>query len=195
MLGESASETERAMPQISVRDVKLPKIELLQGLRDMTAEDVARAMPEVRLPKIELPSRADLRNIEIPRVQVELPSKLELPKVEIRRKRSGPPWLLLGLLAGLAAAAWVFLSSPATGPRIRRWMGGARQRAERWGEEMSRGYEGQRGHDADETRAFPAAERVDVQPDPYADELGEGITGVTDKARPLTEGIGSEQPV
>jgi len=177
------------MPDISLREVKLPKIELPEGLREMTAEDVAKAMSEVRLPKIDLPTTADLRNVEIPKVHIELPRKLELPKVEIRRKRSGPPWLLLGVLAGLATTAWILMSAPATGPRIRRWLDDLRLRAARWGESKSEGHE----EAEQDIRAFPAAERAEVQPDEYADELPKGKTGRTARPRPLTEGIGTEQ--
>jgi hypothetical protein len=197
------------MPEIAVPEIRLPKVELRkpdrptvdvskaarpnihwpEGLRRMTAEDVGRAMPDVRLPKVDL-SNVELPKVELPEVEVELPKKLELPKVEIRRKRSGPPWLLLAVIAAVVAASWMVVTSPATGPRVRRWLGGARQRAEHWADEMAGRRE--QGESSLETRAFPAAEAADVQPNAYADDLPTGQTGLSDRPRPLQEGIGGE---
>lgn len=174
------------MPEISMPEVKLPKLHLPEGLRDMTADDIAKAMPDVKLPKVEIPSKVDLRNVALPRVQVELPKKLELPKVEIRQKRTGPPWVLLGVLALITAGALMLFASPATGPRLRTWIDNLRLRMAHWRDEFN-----SRDIDPEDTRAFPAAERADVQPNPYADELPSKSTGMTGRTRPLTEGIGS----
>jgi hypothetical protein len=181
------SALEAAMPEISMPEVKLPKIQLPEGLRDMTADDIAKAMPDVKLPKVEIPSKVDLRNVELPRVQVELPKKLELPKVEIRQKRSGPPWILVGVLALITAGALMLFASPTTGPRLRTWIDNLRLRMAHWRDEFERSRE----VDPDDARAFPEAERADVQPNPYADDLPSKSTGMTDRTRPLTEGIGS----
>jgi hypothetical protein len=197
------------MPEIAVPEIRLPKVELRkpelptadsskaglhnihlpEGLRRMSTEDVSRAMPEVRLPKVDL-SNVELPKVDMPQVEVELPKKLELPKIEVRRKRSGPPWLLLAVVAAVAAAAWMLITSATTGPRVRRWVDGARQRAEHWADEMA----GRRepGGPGPETRAFPTAEAADVQPNPYADDLPTEQTGLSDRPRPLQEGIGGE---
>jgi hypothetical protein len=182
------------MPEVKLPKIEMPKVEaprlgIPEGLRHMTTDDVARAMPEMRMPKVDLPRRIDLSKVELPKLDVQLPDKLELPAVEIRRRRSGRPWLLLAVLAAVAATAWMVMSSPAMSARVRDWLGGARRRADEWGAQMAG-----RSNGPHHPRAFPEAERAEVQPNPYADELPTEDTGMTDTARPLTQGIGTGSP-
>lgn len=177
------------VPRVDLPAVELPKVDWAEGLRNMTADDVARAMPEVRLPHVDIP-----RKVELPRVGLELPRKLELPRIEVRRKRSGPPWLLLAVLAAIAAGAWMLVTSPATGPRIRRWLDDVRYHAERLGQGMA----GVRGEVERDVRDLPVSQRSDVEPIHYADGLPTEKTVPTeetvpaDQGRLLTEGIGGE---
>lgn len=180
-------------------EVKIPKVALPAALREMTVDDVIKAIPDVR---IELPRTVDLSKLELPKVErpkVDL-SKVDLPKVEmpdlalptidlskapwpLRRKRSGPPWaVIVAVLAGLAAGAWVLLSSPATGPRIRTWMYRMRTRLD--GSSVP-----------EDVRPFPAAERADERSSPYADEpersLDQAATRMTGTS-PLAGGIAAD---
>jgi hypothetical protein len=120
------------MTSVDVTEKKPPRIELPDGLRSMTdgvakaGSDIRRAMPDVR-DAIE-----GLRPHELPKVEIDLPDKFELPRVEIRRRRSGPPWLAIGLVIGLVGATWFLMSSSTTGPRLRGILDEARQRFDRW---------------------------------------------------------------
>jgi hypothetical protein len=113
------------MREITMPDVKLPDIKLPEGLRDMNRADIVKAAQEVRdsLPKrVELPdidlSRVDLSKIDFSKVQ--LPSQISdrLPG----RKRANPllPLAVILALGAALAAAWWLITSPITGPRIRR---------------------------------------------------------------------------
>jgi hypothetical protein len=130
-----------AMSRVDVSDRKPPKIELPEGLRSMTDDvakagsDIRRAMPDIR-GAIE-----GLRPHDLPKVEIDFPDRLELPRVEIRRHRSGPPWLAIGVVAGLLAATWVLMTSSTTGPRIRSWVDDLRLRFDRWRSGLQQGAE------------------------------------------------------
>lgn len=127
------------MTSVAVSDKKLRRIELPEGLRSMTDDvakagsdiakagsDIRRAMPDIR------GALEGFRLHDLPKVEIDLPDKFELPRVEIRRRRSGPPWLAIGLVAGLVAATWMLMTSTTTGPRIRSLVDDLRLRFDRW---------------------------------------------------------------
>jgi hypothetical protein len=106
------------MPDFKFPDVRLPEFKLPEGLRDMTREDIQKAMSEVRMPDVKLPKRSDIaRNVE-----------KALPM------RSGPspiPFALLAMIGGLIVG-WILATSPMTGPRISAAMGGVRHKIDEW---------------------------------------------------------------
>jgi hypothetical protein len=111
------------MPEISLPEVKLPTVKLPDGLRDMNRDDIVNAAKDVRMPKkLEMPD-IDLTKIDLSKIDL---SKVELPKqVTDRlpgRKRTNPILPIAGFLAigAMFATAWWLITSPVTGPRIRR---------------------------------------------------------------------------
>ena len=103
------------MREITMPEVKLPDIKLPDALRDMNRDDIVRAAHDVR---DSFPKRIDMPDIDLSKV--ELPKQIadRLPN----RKRTNPLLPIAGLLAvGAAiAAAWWLITSPITGPRVRR---------------------------------------------------------------------------
>jgi hypothetical protein len=90
------------MPEIQLPEVKLP-----EGLRDMTKDDIVQAVKEVKMPKV------DLSDLHLPdEINDRLPG----------RRRTNPliPLVALTAVGALIAAAWWLITSPVTGPRIRR---------------------------------------------------------------------------
>jgi hypothetical protein len=169
---QSGLDTRPKTAEVNVPEVKIPRMAVPAALREMTVEDVMKAIPDVR---IELPKSVDLSKIELPKL--EMPA-VELPKVDLskapgplrRRRRTGLPWTVLAVFAGLLAGAWLLISSPTTGPRIRTWI--QRVRARMDGTSVP-----------DDVRPFPVADRAPEQPSPYEDEpeetLGQPTTGMT----------------
>ncbi len=105
------------MPDITLPEVRLPEIKL-PDLRDMTMDDIQKAMPEVRLPKLELPKRSEIAR--------------EIDKAIPRRAGPSPvPFAILAMLGGLIVG-WILATSPATGPRISAALDGIRGRVDRW---------------------------------------------------------------
>ena len=114
------------MREITMPEVKLPDIKILEGLRDMNRDDIVKAARDVRLPsKIELPdidlSKVDLSKVELPKALAD-----RLP----RRRRLNPLLPIAGIAAigALIAAAWWLFTSPLTGPRARSVVSDLKQR-------------------------------------------------------------------
>ena len=108
------------MPEIKFPDVKLPEFKLPEGLRDMSREDIQKAMQDALpdMKDVKLPKRSDIAKS----VEKALPM------------RSGPspvPFAILAMLGGLIVG-WLLATSPMTGPRITAAMGGVRQKIDDW---------------------------------------------------------------
>jgi hypothetical protein len=116
------------MPDISLPEVKLPKFELPHGLRDMTREDIQRAIPEIKLP--DLQKQAEKVAESAGRFAGDVGRNLDnaLPR------RSGPspvPFAVLGMIGGLVVG-WILATSPTTQPRIAAFMDWIRARIGDW---------------------------------------------------------------
>jgi hypothetical protein len=137
------------LPKVDLPKVELPKVNLGEAFREVSTEDIARAIPEVKLSninvpetldlskvdlsKVELPKKIDLSKVEIPKVEVELPRELDLSAIQIRRRGNG--WsraFVVAALVGLAAGVWMLMSSSTMGPRIRQAVADGRRRVEGW---------------------------------------------------------------
>jgi hypothetical protein len=172
------------MPEISLPDVKLPRLQWPDGLRALTADDIAKALPEVKLPEIKRPD-IRLPKVALADVDVGTRGKLEVPRIEVRRKRSGPPWKVLALVVGLVAAAWMLFASATTGPRIRSWIHGLRQRIDDLG---GTGPRDDRDTEPVDVRAL-AAQPADLETDAGARDRPAARTG---RPRAMTEEIAAE---
>jgi hypothetical protein len=182
------------MPELHLRDIRLPELKL----PEMSRDDIAKALGEARKELVEV--RKDLnefrRELEVPRMdlsQVDL-SKIEMPKVDVakelrdagkdlrdarkqlaRNARNAAqdaglvkrPSRLPFVIAGavtLGLVGWALANSPSIKSRIRL---AAQQMQERMAERRA-------AWDADTTEplAYDAAVPVPVQPSAYADSTG-----------------------
>jgi hypothetical protein len=135
------------MPTIS-----LPKFELPQAFRDMTADDVAKAMPEVHLPKVDVEAFGKRAGKVIDDVAknagkavddvaknagkaVDDVARSVTTNVEqALPRRSGPspvPFAILAMVGGLVVG-WMLATSPTTAPRINSFMDWLRGRIDDW---------------------------------------------------------------
>jgi hypothetical protein len=137
------------MPELTIPRIRVNGEDVTKGLREISREDIAKAMPDVDLskvdlskvdlskvemPKFDLPKKIELPEIKLSSTEVELPRKIELPKLEIRARRSGPPAaLVIMAVVCLSVAAWMVTMSPMA-PRIRRSIDDLRLRVDRWRE-------------------------------------------------------------
>jgi hypothetical protein len=186
-LTTTVPEEAATMPDISLPEVHLPDFKLPEGLRDMSREDIQRAMPDVHLPKIELPKRSAISK-ELARAGKEL-SKTgrDLDKALPRRSVPSPlPFVFFGMLAGLFIG-WFLASSTVTGPRIGGLVEDARGRVDRWRKSGSSD-----GDDDASAAAFPDALRAPVDGEPFAGDNTERQTGVGVGPGSLPEGIGAQ---
>lgn len=93
------------MPQITLPDVKMPDVN----------------MPDMKMPDVKMPDA--LRDLEMPKFDM---SKVELPKQITdrmpNRNRRNPirPIAAVVAVGGIVVAAWWLITSPFTGPRIRK---------------------------------------------------------------------------
>jgi hypothetical protein len=116
------------MPEINLPEVKLPKFELPEGLRDMTREDIQKAMPEIRLPNLQKQAERVAENAGRFAGDVGRNIDNALPR------RPGPspvPFAVLGMIGGLVVG-WILATSPATQPRIAGFMDWIRARIGDW---------------------------------------------------------------
>ncbi len=135
------------MPEITLPDVRLRDLKLPDGLRDMNRRDIQAAindriprrveLPEVDLSKIELPKAVDdrlkqiekridsidLSKVELPKAlaNVELPKAIEdrIPGRKRRRRNPVLPIAALVAVASAMAAAWWLITSPSATTRVR----------------------------------------------------------------------------
>jgi hypothetical protein len=135
------------MPTIS-----LPRFQLPEGLRDMTAEDIGKAMPEVHLPKVDVDAigkRAGKVVDEVAKnagkavddvaksagkVVDDVAKSVSSNVEQALPRRPGPspvPFAVLGMLGGLIVG-WLLATSPTTAPRINAFMDWLRTRIDDW---------------------------------------------------------------
>ncbi len=135
------------MPTIS-----LPKFELPEVFRDMTTDDIAKAMPDVHVPKVDVDAigkragkvfddvakNAGKAVDDVARnagKMVDDVAKSVSSNVEqALPRRNGPspvPFAILGMLGGLIVG-WMLATSPTTAPRITSFMDRLRARFEEW---------------------------------------------------------------
>jgi hypothetical protein len=116
-----------------MREITMPDIRLPEGLREMSRDDIVQAARDVGLaardiglPNVSLPSKIEVPDIDVSKV--ELPKSLadRLP----RRRRMNPILPIAGVLAvgAMIAAAWWLFTSSLTGPRVRSAIGEIKQR-------------------------------------------------------------------
>ena len=198
------------MPDISLPEVRL-KDKLPEGLRDVTVEDIQKAIPEVHLPKFELP-RMDLgresqkaareaakaaKGVEKATRNAQKAAAKEAAKAakaveQALPRRSGPNPVPIGILAmiGGLVVGWILATNPTTAPRIRGWLGDLRMRFDQWRGGMSQ-YGDETTTDA---VAYPGSLRAPIAAEAYSDTLGETQTGVGVGPGRLPEGMGTEDP-
>src|SRR2546423_3211249 len=88
------------MPDISLPEVRL-RDKLPEGLRDMSREDIQKAMPEMRLPRLELPRRSGVSKEVAKAVKDLEKAGRDLDKALPRRPAPSPlPFVFFGMLAG-----------------------------------------------------------------------------------------------
>ena len=195
------------MPELRLRDFRIPELKL----PEMTRDDIARALGDARKEIGDV--RRDLnemrREMAVPRVEVprvELP-KVELPRVEmpkearkaarkagktvtkaaqdvglVKKPASRMPLVIAAGIA-LALVGWALANSPEIKARLRALASQARERmAERdrtWDADLD-----------DEPRAFDAAVAVPVEPSAYADSLPGSDSPYAEPPTDLPDGFG-----
>ncbi len=114
------------MPDINLPEVKLPKFELPEGLRDMTLEDIQKAMPDFKMPKFDLQKQAGRLADDAGKFAGDVGRNIDsaLPR---RPAPSPVPFAVLGMAGGLVVG-WILATSPATAPRINSFMDWLRAR-------------------------------------------------------------------
>jgi hypothetical protein len=138
------------MPEISLPEVKLPKFELPEGLRDMTREDIQKAMPEFRLPNLQKQAEKVAENAGKFAGDVGRNIDHALPR------RPGPspvPFAVLGMVGGLVVG-WLLATSPSTSARINSFMDWARARIDAWRNRTSSEFEDELESATDEFRSY-----------------------------------------
>jgi hypothetical protein len=186
------------MPDISRPEVRL-KDKLPEGLRDMTMDDIQRAMPEVHMPRMDLGRSARKARKGAERAARDAQKAAAREAANVSRavgkalpQRSGPnpvPIALLAMLGGLVVG-WILANSPTTGPRISAWLDDLRMRWDEW-----RGRGGVVDEDwAAEPQAYPESLRAPIASEPYSGNLSESETGVGVGPGELPEGMGTSDP-
>lgn len=138
---------EATMPTIS-----LPRFQLPEGLRDMSADDIGKAMQDVHLPKVDVDKIGKRAGKVVDDVAknagravddvaksagkvVDDVAKSVSSNVEqALPRRAGPspvPFAILGMVGGLIVG-WLLATSPTTAPRINAFMDWLRTRIEDW---------------------------------------------------------------
>jgi hypothetical protein len=124
------------MPEIKFPEVRFPEIKLPEGLRDMSREDIQKAVSDVKMSDIQkavsdvkLPKRSDIQK-DIQKSQRDIQKSLE-KALPARPAPSVVPFAVLAMLGGLIVG-WILATSPLTGPRISAAMGGVRQKIDEW---------------------------------------------------------------
>ena len=192
------------MPDISLPEVRL-KDKLPEGLRDMTMDDIQKAMPEVHLPKLELP-RFDLsrdaqnaaREAEKATRRAGKAAAREAAKAakaveDSLPRRSGPNPVAIGFLfmLGGLVVGWLLASNPTTAPRISAWLDDLRTRFDQW---RGTGSALDEEWDATQPGAYADSLGAPLASEPYGDTLSGSETGVGVGPGELPEGVGAGDP-
>lgn len=203
------------MPELRLKDIRLPELRLPEMSRDDIAKALGDArkemvevrrdlnefrrefqMPKVDVSNVEMPSLADARAIVDDARKAARDAGKEAGKgakkagrkmtkemkaaaedAGIVKRSSRMPFVLAGLVT-LGLVAWALLNSPRIKERIRVGAEEARSRmAER------------RDHD-DDTRAFAAAERADVESSPFDDAIPTADSPFNEAPTDLPKGLG-----
>src|SRR2546423_11148833 len=105
------------MPDISLPEVRL-RDKLPEGLRDMSREDIQKAMPEMRLPRLELPRRSGVSKEVAKAVKDLEKAGRDLDKALPRRPAPSPlPFVFFGMLAGVVIRRLLAGTASARPPR------------------------------------------------------------------------------
>ena len=181
------------MPELRLKDVKLPVLRLPEMSRDDisaalgdmrrdiadAAQDIADASRDIDISKIEVPK------IDVSRADVSKAVENAAVAVGIRsRSRSRVPFVIAGVVT-LGLVAWALFSSPIT-PRLREMAARARERFDEMRERQ--------GFDEDEAHAFDTAIPVPVEPSAYADATTTTNSPFAEPPTDLPNGLGSEMP-
>ena len=149
------------MPDISLPEVRFPKIELPEGLRDMTREDIQNALPDFKLPDFgkqankmadQAGKYADQAGKQAGKYADQAGKQAEKfadkAGKEVGKfaddvasnieqalpRRSGPspvPFAALAMAGGLVVG-WILATSPTTAPKINSFMDWVRARIDDW---------------------------------------------------------------
>ena len=187
------------MPDISLPEVRL-KDKLPEGLRDMTFDDIQKAMPEVHLPKIDLGRDAAkarkaaekaARDAQKSAGREAAKAVRAVEHALPRRKAPNPvPVAILAMLGGLVVG-WILANNPVTGPRISAWLDDLRMRFDEW---RGRGGDLDESWETAEPVAYPESLRSPIEPDRFASNLSTTETGIGVGPGQLPEGMGTDVP-
>jgi hypothetical protein len=198
------------MPDISLPEVRL-KDKLPEGLRDMTFDDIQKAIPEVHLPKIDLgrdaakarkaaekaaqkaAKEAEKAARDAQKVAGREAAKAARAVEQALPRRNAPnpvPVAILAMLGGLVVG-WILANNPVTGPKISAWLDDLRMRFDEW---RGRGPDVDESWETAEPVAYPESLRSPIEPDRFAPNLSTTETGVGVGPGQLPEGMGTEDP-
>ena len=168
------------MPDISLPEVRL-KGKLPEGLRDLTIDDIQKAMPDVHLPTVDLGREtrrlgADARRAakqaertarEARKAAAKEAGKAARAVEQVLPRRAGPnpvPIAILAMLGG-AVVGWLLSTNPATGPRINAFISDLRRRLGEWRGRGTEAFDDE--WDTADTQAFTGAAATAVASEPY----------------------------
>jgi hypothetical protein len=178
------------MPELKIKDVRLPALRLPEMSRDDIGKalgDVRRDIADAGRDIADAGRDIDLSKVELPKVDV---SRADISKavesaaqaVGVRSKsRSRVPFVIAGIVT-IGLVAWAMFSSPMT-PRLRAAAARARERLD----EVRRGFD----DDTDEAMAFDAAVAVPVQPSAYSDAVTSTDSPFAEPPTDLPDGLGN----
>jgi hypothetical protein len=158
--GDTTNRRNDPMPDISVPEVRL-KDKLPEGLRDMTVEDIQKALPEFHLPKLELSTTDIARDAQraakdagkaAGRARKDAAKAARGAQKDARKaargaqktvareaakvlpRRAGPNPVPIGILAMLGGlvVGWILATNATTGPKIQASLRDLQSRFETW---------------------------------------------------------------
>jgi hypothetical protein len=197
------------MPDISLPEVRL-KDKLPEGLRDMTMDDIQKALPDVRMPKFDVGRDARKASRAAEKAAAKAARQVDRTARDVQKaaprgagdaaktvqsalpSRPGPnpvPVAMLAMLGGLVVG-WILANNPTTGPRIAAWMDELRARFDEWrGRGMSELDDEE--WDTAEPQAYTESLRAPISPEPYVSNLAESDTAMATSSGELPDGMGT----